>query len=107
MSRYCGRIGFGIPTETRPGIWEQSSIVERTYYGDVIRNYRRSDSADKVNGDISFSNQISIVADAFANRNIINMLYAEFMGTKWTITSIEVLEHRLILSLGGVYNNVP
>lgn len=106
MSRYCGKIGFGIPTETSPGIWEQSNVVERTYYGDLIRNYRRLDSSEKVNDDISFNNQISIVADAFANRNIINMLYAEFMGTKWTITSVEVQEHRLILSLGGIYNNV-
>lgn len=104
MSRYCGKIGFGAPKETRPGIWEQTKTIERTYYGDLIRNYRRTDSSDKVNNDIAFNNQISIIADAFANRNIINMLYAEFMGTKWTITGVDVQEHRLILSLGGKYN---
>lgn len=32
------------------------------------------------------------------------MRYIEFMGAKWKITNIEVQYPRLILTVGGVYN---
>nr|WP_302637467.1 hypothetical protein [uncultured Clostridium sp.] len=79
-------------------------IVERSYYGDVIRNIRRLQSSENLNDDINVSNEISIVADAFANQNFHSMRYVEYMGTKWKVSSIEVKYPRLILSIGGVYN---
>jgi hypothetical protein len=32
------------------------------------------------------------------------MKYIEFMGARWKITSVEVKHPRLILTIGGVYN---
>ena len=103
MAKYCGKIGFRKVEEVEPGIWEPT-IVEKTYYGDLVQFYKNTDSSDKVNDDIGISNQISIVADAFANNNIGAMLYADFMGAKWKIKNIEVKPPRLILMLGGLYN---
>lgn len=103
MAKFCGVIGYAITRETEPGIYVEE-IVENEYYGDVIRNTRRLREAAKVNDDINISNQISIVADPFANNNFHAMRYIVFMGTKWKIIEVEVQYPRLILSIGGLYN---
>lgn len=103
MNKFYGKIGYTISEETVPGVWVER-IVERSYYGDVIRNIRRLQSSENLNDDINVSNEISIVADAFANQNFHSMRYVEYMGTKWKVSSIEVKYPRLILSIGGVYN---
>lgn len=103
MNKFYGKIGYAISEETVPGVWVER-MVERSYYGDVIRNIRRLQSSENLNDDINVSNEISIVADAFANQNFHSMRYVEYMGTKWKVSSIEVKYPRLILSIGGVYN---
>lgn len=103
MAKFYGKIGYANTVETKPGVCEEQ-IVERSYYGDLIRNTRRLQSADQVNDNINISNEISIVADPYATNNFHTMRYAVFMGTKWKISNVEVSYPRLILTLGGVYN---
>lgn len=103
MAKFYGKIGYANTVETKPGVYEEQ-IVERSYYGDLVRNTRRLQSADQVNDDINISNEISIVADPYATNNFHTMRYAVFMGTKWKISNVEVSYPRLILTLGGVYN---
>lgn len=103
MAKFYGAIGYSVTEETKPGVWKEN-IIERMYYGDLVRNTRRLQSADKLNDNIDVANEISIVADPFANDNFHSMKYVEFMGAKWKITSIEVQYPRLILTVGGVYN---
>ncbi len=103
MAKYYGKIGYSVTEETEPGVWEER-VAERSYYGDLIKNMRRYQSADKVNDDLNISNEISILADAFAYENFHAMKYVEFMGAKWKVTSVEVQHPRLILTIGGVYN---
>ena len=103
MAKFYGKSGYANTVETKPGVYEEQ-IVERSYYGDLIRNTRRLQSADQVNDDINISNEISIVADPYATNNFHTMRYAIFMGTKWKISNVEVSYPRLILTLGGVYN---
>lgn len=103
MPKYCGKIGYATTIETTPGIWTEQ-ITERTYYGDIIRNNRKLQSSGNVNDNITISNEISIVADPFANENFHAIRYAEFMGSKWKVSNIDVQYPRLILSLGEVYN---
>lgn len=103
MAKWFGKIGYAETVETVPGVWKEQ-ITEREYYGDLIRNSRRLQSANQVNDNIEISNEISIVADPYANENFHSMRYVEFMGTKWKITSVDVQYPRLTLSLGGVYN---
>lgn len=103
MAKWFGKIGYAVTSETRPGIWEEV-IVERNYYGDMIRNSRRLQAASHVNDDININNELSIISDPYAMNSFHAMRYAEFMGTKWKITNVEVQYPRLILSLGGLYN---
>lgn len=101
--KYCGLIGFGDTEETRPGIWEEV-IKEYKYFGDVIRDTRRWNTTEYLNDNFNISNRISIVADPYAFDNFAHIRYAEWMGTRWKVTSVEVQPPRLILDIGGVYN---
>ena len=101
--KYCGKIGFATTTETIPGNWEEQ-FTERIYYGDLIRNSRKLQSSGNQNDNIVISNEISIVADPFAKENFHAIRYAEYMGTKWKVSSVDVQYPRLTLSLGEAYN---
>lgn len=103
MAKFYGIIGYIKTVEVEPGIWKEQ-IIEQPSYGDLIRNTSRYQSSGGVNDDININNSISIVADPFANENFQHMRYAEFMGTKWKITNVEVQYPRLLLTLGGAYN---
>lgn len=103
MAKFYGEIGFAILTKVSPGVYDED-ILERNYYGDILRNSRRLQSTDNVNPNINISNEISIIADPYANENFHAMRYVKFMGTKWKITNVEVNYPRLILTIGDVYN---
>ena len=103
MAKFYGKIGFAKPTETNLGVWEDV-IVERSYSGDLGRNTFRLQSSENLNDNINISNEISIIADPYANENFHSMRYVEFMGARWKINNVEVKYPRLILSVGGVYN---
>ena len=103
MSKWYGKIGYADNVEYEPGNWEEE-ITERPYYGDTYRNTRLLQNSDGVNDNINIANQISIVADPYANQNFHKMRYVEFMGTRWKVTNIEVQYPRLILTVGGLYN---
>lgn len=102
MAKWCGTIGYAVVEETTPGVWEEK-IVRRKYKGDLTRNTRRFQTTDQVNDNISISNELSIIADPYANVNFHYMAYAEFRGVKWKISNVEVQHPRLILTLGGEY----
>ena len=103
MAKYYGNIGYVETVEVEPGVWDEQ-VIERPYYGDITRNTRSLQQSDGVNDNVNISNNISIIADPYANENFHNMRYAQFMGTNWKITNIEVQYPRLILTIGGVYN---
>lgn len=106
MAKFYGVIGYAVPVETKPGVWKEQ-ITKREYSGDLARNIRQLQPADKLNDDINVANEISIVADPFAYQNFHSMRYVEFMGAKWKISKVEVQYPRLILTVGGVYNEKP
>ena len=104
MAKFFGPIGYAIPTETRPGVWNDQ-IEERNYSGDIMRiSSRWTTSPDSTNDDLNINNQFSIISDPFALNHFHTMKYIKFMGTVWKITNVEVQYPRLILSVGGVYN---
>lgn len=103
MAKWSGKVGYETTIETKPGVWEEK-IIERSYYGDVIQNSRRLESSGVINSNVNISNRISFVADPYARENFHSIRYIEFMGTKWKVTDIEVQYPRLVLSIGGVYN---
>jgi len=103
MAKFYGEIGYGETVETAPGVWADN-IIEREYYGDVIRNTRSLQEGEKLNNDLSVGNSISIVADAYANEHFFAIRYIKWAGTLWTVSDVEVQSPRLLLRLGGVYN---
>ncbi|NBI91912.1 hypothetical protein D3Z45_15360 [Lachnospiraceae bacterium] len=104
MAKFYGAIGYAKTVETKPGVW-RPKIIEKQYFGDLTRNTRRYESSGQVNDNLNIANEISIVADPYARQNFHSMRYVEFMGAKWKITSVEVQYPRLILTIGGVYND--
>jgi hypothetical protein len=103
MARFFGKLGYGHSVEMRPGVWEDV-ITEKPYFGDVLQNTRRLSDDQKVNSDITLTNNLSVVADAYANENFFAIRYAQWNGALWIVTSVQVQRPRLILELGGVYN---
>ena len=103
MAKFCGPIGFAATEETKPGVYKDK-IVERIYSGDLLQYSSDNQSTDQLNDDINITNEISIIADPYANQNFRSMKYVEFMGGKWKIKKVKVNYPRLILTVGGVYN---
>lgn len=103
MAKYYGKIGYATAEETAPGVWV-NTITERYYSGDVMRRISKWDNGQGLNDDMNINNQISIVADPIAYQHVSDMRYIEWLGTLWKITSIEISNPRLILTIGGVWN---
>lgn len=103
MAKFYGEIGYAETSETSPGVWTEG-ITERKYSGDVLRNSKRWQAGENLNDDLTVNNEISIIADPFANQNFQSMRYIKWMGAYWKITKVDVQRPRLILTIGGVYN---
>ena len=103
MARYHGYVGYAIDVEAYPGVWEEL-ISEHEYFGDVIKNRMNIQQNSNVNAKITISNSISIIADPFAYEHVYAMRYVTYLNKKWTITNIDIQRPRLILTIGGLYN---
>lgn len=104
MAKFYGAIGYVMEMkETAPGVW-QEQIIERNYIGDVLKNASTWRDGENLNDNLNVENRLSIVADPFAYENFHAMRYVIWMGAKWKITKIEVNRPRLLLMIGGVYN---
>lgn len=103
MAKFSGIVGFDMSKETSPGVWTEE-IVERSYKGDVIKNFIRWENGQQLNDNLNLNNSISIVADAFAFEHIGVIRYVKWMGSVWKVTGIDVQRPRLVLTIGGVYN---
>ena len=89
--------------ETKPDVHEEV-VTEREYFGDVTRNVRRYQQGQNLNDNLELDNAISIVADPFALAHFSQIRYVVWNGVKWKAKSVEVQYPRLLLTIGGVYN---
>jgi len=103
MGKFYGEIGYAETVETAPGVWTEQ-IVKRIYAGSVIRDAAKIRNGEHLNDDIILENKFSILADPYAYQNFQNIRYVNWMGTLWKISGVEVQRPRLILTIGGVYN---
>lgn len=107
MAKFYGPIGFLETVETAPDVW-MPEITEKPYYGDVLNATRRWEAGEGAIDDQNITNRLSIVADPFAYHHFGSIRYVEYLDQKWEVNSVEVQYPRLILSLGGLYNeNTP
>lgn len=103
MAKFYGIIGYSETHETSPGIYTER-IVEREYYGDVTRAYRRNQGSDKVNQDVILHHEFSVIADPYACEHYGFMRYICYGSVKWVIESVEFQYPRLVITTGGLYN---
>lgn len=104
MSKFYGVVGFVKTQETASGVWEDNVVERRNYVGDVQRHIVRYDSGNQVVPNVSLNNEISIVLDPYAMENFQYIKFVEYLGSAWTVSSVEIEYPRLILSLGEPYN---
>lgn len=86
-----------------PGIFEEQ-YVEKSYSGDVLRKYIRSNNSDTINNNVTTNTRLSIVADGYALTHYGYIRYVEYMSQKWTVSSVDIQPPRLILELGSIYH---
>ena len=104
MNKYYGNVGYAEMVETAPGVWVED-IVERPYYGDILRNFRRLEGSQEINDEVNVSNEISIVSDPYAYEHYHKIRYVILHGIKWKVTSVDASGYpRLVLSVGGEYH---
>lgn len=104
MPKFYGKVGFAISEETSPGVWKDR-VVERDYYGDLVRNNRRFENKSQLNDNVRINNSFTIVADPYAYSNFHTIIYVTYMGTKWKVESVDAsTPPRLVLEAGEVYN---
>lgn len=104
--KFSGTVGFWFEdVEIKPGSF-RSSIIEKTYTGDILRNTRRWQTVEnQQNENLVINNRISIISDLFMQENLGSIKYVLWKGVKWKVTSVDVgSPPRVILDLGGVYN---
>ena len=103
MSKCSGMIGYTLAVETQPGVWTES-ITEKKYYGDIIKDNRKIVDSSEINGSVIVDNRISVVSNSFMLDNMEFMRYITFMNSKWKIRSLDINPPRIIISMGGLYN---
>lgn len=103
MARFSGKVGYITQEETTPGVWTPKE-KSRTMKGDIIRQVSNYTSGESVNDDISLNHRVSLVGDAYAFGNYFNMKWIQIDSQKWKISSIEVQRPRLIVTVGGLWN---
>ena len=103
MAKFYGAVGYAIPRETSPGVWEDL-VIEKNYRGDVLQNMNRWQPSGNLNDNFNIDNKISILSDPYAYENLSRIKYIHWMGANWKVNNIEILRPRLLLSIGGVYN---
>lgn len=104
MARFYGAVGFVLGhMETSPGI-NKEVISVRNYYGDVMKRRMSWEKGESINDNIKLNNQISILADEYAESHMYAMKWVEWKGTKWKVSSVEFERPRMILTIGDVYN---
>ena len=104
MARYSGLIGFTKgQLETSPGVWEES-YDEHAMTGNITQQSFNAQNGEVINTGVVMSNTISVVGDTYSFENYSNIRYAEYLGQKWRVASVEVVRPRIIIQLGTVYN---
>ena len=106
MPRCSGVIGYALAEETRPGVWTEG-ITAKKYFGEIVRDNRRIVDQGEINGGVNVTNNISIVSNKFMLDNLAFMRYLTLSNSstsKWKITSVDIKPPRIIITLGGLYN---
>ena len=105
MAKFRAPIGFAETVEKEPGVHVEE-ITEKTYSGDWLMVRRRLESSGNINDNINIANELSVIADPYAAHHFHTMRYVKYGGAKWKVSNVDATKYpRLILTLGGLYND--
>lgn len=106
MALFHGEVGFAIPTQTAPGVWEEV-LTYRRYAGNVVHRRQRLELSGVVNDGLNMSQSISIVMDDYllepSHQVLIRTI--NWAGALWKISSVEIQGPRLVIDIGGLYHD--
>ena len=105
MSRFSGKLGFVMTSETEEGVWLED-FVELPVKGTIRSLYVRNDNSASVNTNLRLTNEISILMDTKIETYLKTLKYVIWKGSKWEVQSIGVNYPRLNINLGGLYAHV-
>lgn len=102
--RYSGKIGISETVETAPGVYGPFNIVERPFRGRVLTLRRYVNDSGKINNDILITVKIEGLFDVHLRKNLDNIRYATYMGSKWEVAEVLPSYPKVVLTLGGLYH---
>lgn len=103
MGKYYGQVGFATQEEAEPGIYEEV-ITERPYSGEMLDNRWRTGANANVNGELILNCDFSLLCDPYIVKNHAFIAYITYMDIKWAVTGAVLNYPRIVLTVGGVYN---
>lgn len=101
--KWSGIIGFEELELSSSGVYTPH-ITEKTFKGDILRNYRKVQPGENFNDNFVVSDEISIIADPYSLKNFYRMKYVTYMGQKWKVSSAVPKYPRINLTIGDLYN---
>lgn len=103
MSRFRGPIGINRgPREIAPGIFE--AIIEEVTVNGEMRNLSARWSQQSANESLVAKHVLSVVTPEKSDIDFNAVVYIEWQGRQWSVTSIQYNRPRVELTLGGLYN---
>lgn len=101
--KWFGQIGFeGESEQTSPFDYDPPKIIERNYYGDVLRHKIANDTSNIVT-DFKITNQLSVLSDPYLYKNLTKIVYVTFLGSKWKVGNVDIQYPRIIIDIGETY----
>lgn len=106
--KFIGKVGFWEDDiEVRPGIY-RPKIIEKSYTGELLANYRRNEARDDSQNDhVNINNRVSIIADMYMRNHINSIRYVTWQGIRWRVSEITVGFPRIELNIGDEYHVQP
>lgn len=104
MAKFYGQIGFGFEEEVSPGVFDYV-VVEKPYFGEVVRDALDSVGGSTVLGERKTANAFRIVGDGYSQDHFYDMKYILWIGRYWEIRQVEIQDRvRMLIRIGGVWN---
>lgn len=102
--KFYGNIGFSVTEDMGDSVWKEK-ITDKKYSGDILRLQRNKDSGEHINDGLRLNSQFSILMDPWFQDHLSSIRYIEYMGSKWTIESVDPTNYpRVLLTPGGLYH---
>lgn len=104
MAKFSGFIGYAVDSGVDETGISKPTIVEKFYSGDFARKSSRFMISDKINPNVEMSNEISVIMDSYLEMHYMDIRYVIIDGCRWRVNSVEPRRPRMILNIGGLYN---